>query len=280
MVSEVILFNHIPKTAGTTMKHVLWRAVGSDRVLTSLGEDHPDRVAAIAAELDRDLDRPYAIASHVGFGVEERLPARHSYPAFTFLRDPVQRTISRYWHYRSAPRRAAGLEPSQPLEEWLQSDVLHRYNSQAGFLSGLWTRHHLDGAPLARSDFDSELLAAAQRNLETHAVVGLAERFDESMLLLRDGFGWPLRKTTYRRANGRSRPRELTAAELDAVRANNELDLELYEFGRALFERRLRARCADRELRLRRYRRLNRAYGRVYPVTAPARAVARSLRGD
>jgi hypothetical protein len=278
-VSEVILFNHIPKTAGTTMKHVLWRAVGSDRVLTSLGEDHPERVAAIAARLDRDLERPYAIASHVGFGVERRLPARHSYPAFTFLRDPVQRTISRYWHYRSAPRRAAGLEPAQPLEEWLEGEVLHRYNAQTGFLGGLWTRHHLDGEPLERARFDRKLLAAAKRNLETHVVVGLAERFDESMLLLGDAFGWPLRKTTYRRANGRSRERELTPRELEAVRANNELDLELYEFGRDLFESRLRARCADRERRLRRYRRANRAYGRVYPVTAPARAVARSLRG-
>lgn len=275
---DVIVFNHIPKTAGTTMKHVLWRAVGSRRVLTSLAEDHRERLAAIAAELDRELERPCAIAHHIGFGIEARLPARHSYRAFTFLRDPVERTVSRYWHYRAAAPRASGREPSEPLEEWLQTDVIHRYNSQAGFLGGLWTRHNLDGAPLQRAAFDDELLAVAKRNLESHAVIGLAERFDESMLLLRGAFGWPLRKTTYRRANRSNRQRPLTAAELAAVRANNELDLELYEFGRELFEARLAARCEDRERRLRHFGRLNRAYGRLYPATVPARVVARSLR--
>ena len=279
-MSEVILFNHIPKTAGTTMKHVLWRVVGSDRVLTALGEDHRERVAAMAVELDRDLDRPCAIASHVGFGVERWLPSRHSYPAFTFLRDPVARTTSRYWHYRSV-RGGPGAEPVLPLEDWLEEKVLHRYNSQTGFLGGAWTRHHLEGAPLTRASFDSQLLADAKRNLEAHPVVGLAERFDESMLLLRKAYGWPLFKSTYRRVNvgpAGARRAALTARQLEAVRANNELDLELYEFGRELFESRLAAACADREGRLRRYRLANRAYARVYPATVPARVLARSLR--
>jgi hypothetical protein len=284
-MSEVILFNHIPKSAGSTMKQVLWRAVGSDRVLPSLvHREHRERVAAIATELDRDLDGRYAIASHVGCGVEERLPARHAYPAFTFLRDPIERTLSRYWHYRSGPGSpdpARRLREGMSLEEFLEETTMHSYNAQTGFLGGLWARHHLDDEPLTRARFDRKLLAEAKRELEAHRVVGLTERFDETLFLLRRSFGWPLHKTTYRRANvgaaRRQAPRP-SERELEAVRASNELDIELYELARELFEARLASEGRASERSLRSFRRLNRAYGRVYPATVPARAVARSVR--
>jgi hypothetical protein len=279
-MAEVILFNHIPKTAGTTMKHVLWRAIGTPRVLISVGEAHGELIPEFAARLDRNLDRRHAIVTHVGFGVERWLPARHSYPAFTFLRDPISRTLSRYWQYRLVLSRTPA-KPALSLEEWLDDLVLHRYNAQTGFLSGLWTSHYLEGAPLTREQFDRQALGDAKRNLESHQVVGLTERFDESMLLLRDRFGWPLFKSTYRRVNvisGGSRVSELTGGELEAVRAANELDLELYEFGRELFESQLATRCPDRDRRLHHYRRANTAYTRLYPATIPARRVVRSLR--
>jgi hypothetical protein len=289
-VSEVILFNHIPKSAGSTMKHVLWRAVGADRVLSSLvHRAHRERIAAIAAELDRRLDGRYAVASHVGCGVEEWLPARHSYPAFTLLRDPIERTVSRYWHYRSGPNyrsdagRAAGskrMPAGMSLERFLDESVLHSFNVQTAFLGGLWARHHLEGAPLTRSRFDERLLAEAKRKLESHAVVGLTERFDETLLLLRDAFGWPRRRTTYRRMNVGSAGRRSGLGDRDreAVRASNELDIELYEFAQELFESRLAERVSDPDRRVRGFRRLNRAYDRVYPVTLPARALAKSVR--
>jgi hypothetical protein len=282
-VSEVILFNHIPKTAGSTIKHVLWRAVGSDRVLHSLAHGaHRERIAVITAQLDRDLDGPYAVVSHVGCGVERWLPRRHIYPAFTFLRDPEQRVVSRYWHYRAAPHRAGDAERLMSLEEWVERKTLHSFNAQTAFLGGLWARHHLEGVPFERSQFDERLLAEAKRNLESHLVVGLTERFDETLLLLRGAFGWPLRKTAYRRANSGPAPRRrasLSAGERAAVLASNELDADLYRFGRELFESRLAARMSDRDRRLRSFRRLNRAYGRVfYPMTLPARTLARAVR--
>src|SRR5262245_13055450 len=98
-MSEVILFNHIPTTAGSTMKHVLWRAVGGDRVFFSvtIGK-HRENVATIVEKLDRPLQAPCAVVAHTGVGLEERLPARHRYSRFTVLREPVQRTISEFFY--------------------------------------------------------------------------------------------------------------------------------------------------------------------------------------
>jgi hypothetical protein len=262
------------------MKHVLWRVAGGERVLFSgtIGL-HRERIAAIAERLDRPLDAPYAIVAHTGFGVEERLPARHSYRRFTVLRDPVERTVSELFYARDD---RGNLPAEMGLDRFLEEELLRSYNSQTAFLAGLTTRHHLDGMPLRRSQFDRELLERAKRNLEAHEVVGLTERFDETLLLLRNAYGWPLARTLYRRANvgaARRRAPRLAPAQLEAVRAANELDQELYEWGRELFGTRLAAEVPDHPRRLRRFRRLNGAYDRIYPIAyPPARAIVRSAR--
>ena len=193
-MSEVILFNHIPKTAGSTMKHVLWTAVGGgDRVPFSM-EFHDERVPEIYRRLDRPLQGRHAVVAHTGFGLQDRLPDRHDYRMFTILRDPVQRTISEFFFARDDRGR---LPADISLYDFLQDDLLRSFNSQTAFLGGLSAHHHLDGVPLRRDQFDEGLLDRAKKNLAAHNVVGLTERFDETLLLLRDGYEWPLRKTLY-----------------------------------------------------------------------------------
>jgi hypothetical protein len=277
-VSEVILFNHIPKTAGTTMNQVLRRAVGGDRVLAAY-PTRRERVAKISRELDRSLDRRFAVASHVGCGIERRLPERHSYPAFTLLRDPLERALSRYWHYR-APKQPQWqrIPPGLSLEQFLDVSTRVSFNPQTGFLGGVWAGYFLEGVPVTREQFGPDLLARAKRNLESHAVVGLTERFDETLLLLGAAFGWPRRKLFYRRANVRSTERRsasLTQSERDALLASNELDLELYEFGRELFEARLAEGVPPGALAS--FRRMNRAYAGAYPATSRARGMIASV---
>ena len=278
-MSEVILFNHIPKTAGSTMKEVLWRAVGGDRVLfaTTIGS-HREQLGEISRRLDRSLDGPYAVVAHTGWGVEAALPSRHCYRPFTVLRDPVQRTVSEFFYARDD---RASLPAEMSLEEYLTDQPLRAYNSQTAFLGGLTARHHLQGEPLSRDRYDAELLERAKRNLEAHEVVGLTERFDETLLLLRDAYGWPVLRTLYRPANvgaaRRTAAPRLTESQLDAVRANNELDLALYEHAREVFASRLVKRPLGP--RLRRFRRLNATYARTFPLAhPPTRAIVRGAR--
>jgi hypothetical protein len=258
-MADVLLFNHIPKTAGSTLRYVLWRVLGRERVLTSttLGR-HRERIEAIGGEIS---DGSYAIVAHTGYGVQDHLPAQHSYSTLTILRDPVQRTISRY------NMALSDGETEASLEGFLADTVLPSFNSQTAFLGGLWVKHNMQGEPLRRDQFDDALLRRAKRNLETHDVVGLTERFDQTLALLRATQGWPLRKTLYRPANVRPRAAAPTKGELAALRGSNELDIELYDFAQELFGARA---VPARDLR--RFDRLNSAYGAIYPV-------ARRLRG-
>jgi hypothetical protein len=68
-------------------------------------------------------------------------------------------------------------------------------------------------------------------------VVGLSERLEESLALMKLRFGWKL--TSYSSFNvTRSRPKkdDLPKATLDLIREKNAFDIELYECGREIFE--------------------------------------------
>jgi hypothetical protein len=74
------------------------------------------------------------------------------------------------------------------------------------------------------------MLRQAQTNLATHfAVAGVTERFDESVMLMKQTFGWRDPLYVPNLVNER-RPRknEISAAALDAIRTRNDLDLQLY----------------------------------------------------
>jgi hypothetical protein len=111
------------------------------------------------------------------------------------------------------------------------------------------------------------LLDEAKRNLTDHfAVVGLSERFDESLLLIRRRLGWK-RLPVYRRRNvaeRKSSTAQLSASALAAIRKHNELDLELYEWASAKFQREWETEGLQRELQ--RFRVINamyQSYGRL-----------------
>jgi len=276
-MSEIVLFNHIPKTAGSTMRRILFRAVGGTRILyaTTLGR-HREDTAAIARRLGGRDDGPLVVLAHTGCGLQSRLPQRHEYRSFTMLREPIDRTISIYYY----SLKSHGL----PLQEFLETHPEHAYNHQTAFLGGLTARHHLEGEPIEPGRFDRDLVDRAKRNLEGHQAIGLTEQFDESLALLRAAFGWPMAKTLYLPTNvGEDRRRvdgpPLTEDDLAAVRAYNEIDLEIYARARDLFAARLAEQVPNRDSTLRRFRGLNAAYGMVYPVAyPPASAVARGVR--
>ena len=239
------------------MRYVLWRVVGKERVLTSTKRgEHRERIESIGRQL---TDGTYAVVAHTGFGVQDYLPSGHDYATFTILRDPVERTISRY---RMALHDN---ETEGSLEDYLKEDLVESYNAQTAFLGGLTARHHLEGETLRPDQYDHDLLERAKRNLEAHDVIGTTEGFEEMLLLLQSRFGWPMAKLLHTPANVRARPRKPTPRELEAVRASNQLDIELYNFAKELS-------TPVPTRRLRRFHRLNAIYGRIHPA-------ARWLRG-
>jgi hypothetical protein len=83
---------------------------------------------------------------------------------------------------------------------------------------------------------DQATLDLAKHNLREHfAVVGLTERFDETLLLLKRTFGWQrIQYTRHNVTRGRPRRDSLDAETLAVLSEYNQLDIALYQYAQRL----------------------------------------------
>ncbi len=230
------IFVHVPKTAGVSLTRIIEREYGRDAVWRVYGYE---RAADPRNFLDLTADKRAAIRAVVGhmeFGFHRLLTGPSRY--VTILRDPIDRIVSHY-HY------LVHVAPERPRDALKGIDSLEAYvtrSPQASVFNNGQVRQlggdlHVPGRPATR-----HMLEQALRNLEQFAVVGLQERFDESVLLMRQalGWGWPV---LARHNTTPNRP-GLDAVDThtrELITEHNALDLELYKFGRACFERQLAA---------------------------------------
>lgn len=241
------IFLHIAKTGGTTLNTTL-RWVYGPTVCRRIPTGRPDEVHRWLEEKEcRPGSNIDLLMGHAQFGAHEYVNEETRY--FTMLRHPVRRIVSLYYYIKSGwpDSRYA----SMGLEAFLESD--HRAaqsNDQVRIISGL--------------DPDTNTTEALQRakfNLENEiAAFGLTEKFDQSLLLFRRMLGWR-RPPVYVSSNvNRNRPtvEELPTATVEAVRAQNELDLELYSFASERFQATLENQYPAIERDLKQFDRMNR----------------------
>jgi hypothetical protein len=273
-----VIFLHIGKTAGLSLRQVLRRQVPSSRVLEFRAPlPEPGRLrregalAHLAGLPERDRARARLVMGHAPFGVHELIPRPSTY--VTMLRDPVALVLSVYRYILRTERHILHEEVVRrdlSLDAFVRSGLsLETDNSQTRAVAGD-TSTPFGGC-------GSEMLERAKTNIEERfSVVGLTERFDESLLLLRRAFGW--RNVRYVSTNvapdhGRSRPPPET---VELIRERNRLDLELYAWAARRFDARI-AEVPGFDRDLRRFRLANRLYrpwGHV-TYTIPRRAAAR-----
>jgi hypothetical protein len=270
---DTIVFLHVPKTAGNTVNWLLDHHYAPDRryaVPTSPREIPPlEEILAGLRSLPPDrLQRLDLVTGHFPYGVHEALPRRARY--VTFVRDPVERVVSLYHYLRSHPTHHLRDEANRlTLREFAERNVPgNLHNGQTAFLAGKGIWH---------DRFDDELLSEALANVESDfAAVGVTERLDESVLVLRRQLGWSS-PVYYRSQNVNSaRPREALDRETAvAIEALNELDRRLYDRAKELLDVELERLGID----VRRELRALRARSNAYRVAADARRRVRRLLG-
>jgi hypothetical protein len=225
------IFLHIGKTAGWTLRQILYRNVPPRLVMRvrppadrprGFLNDEPLKMFAALPEAERA--RPRLLVSHMVFGIHASVPRPSAY--FTVLRDPVARTISQYRHVLRTERHrlhAAAASGELTLERYVQSGIaLEVDNGQARALAG--------DVSTPFGECTDAVLEAAIANIDAHVVVaGLMERFDETLLLLEDEFAW--HNLYYVRTNTAPSGQRLdvSAADRRMIEERNHLDCALYQ---------------------------------------------------
>ena len=224
---EAVIFLHLPKTAGTTVN----RLIEWEYRLSEMYSIDPVLFKWSAAHLRKlppgRLKKIRMFKGHMVFGLHELLSQPATY--ITVLRDPVDRVISAFYFMRTY--KLHPLYWKLRRNNWTLEDFVYRYQ-----------RENVQAKVVAGSDYDApctpKILERAKQNLGRHfSVVGLSERLEESLALMKLRFGWKL--TSYSSFNvTRSRPKkaDLPKATLELIREKNAFDIELYECGREIFE--------------------------------------------
>src|SRR6266571_6080643 len=242
----LVVYVHIPRTAGTTIGTVFANAYSDGGVLKAGNTFRSPqktlaRVRTLSALVEEEVR---VVAGSVPYGaLRTHLPKGSRY--VTILREPVDRTLSHYYWLTSPGSRSEAIQklpkgeasrsltppsPEVSLEQMLESD---RY-----LLDNLATRM-LSGQESPYGELPKDALERAKENLrEGFAFVGMTERLEESIVLLTQLLGVDLVPYTSQKVN-RERPRleEVSKEERALIEQHNLLDLELYSFARDLFNR-------------------------------------------
>lgn len=225
-----MVFLHIPKAAGTSLSSSLVRNYPQDETihLDILGFPGLPNPRPFEEEMERipleKRSRVRLLWGHVAYGVHKQIPRRCEY--ITVLREPLGRVISVYSYLLRNPRHVLHdrvVRDEIGLAEYVEGgmDEGQTDNSQTRQLSG-----RQFGA------LDREALAEAKHNLEGFLVVGLADRFEETFVLMRRTLR--LRLPFYVTRNV-SPALEVSERAVALIRERNELDFELYAFARNFF---------------------------------------------
>jgi hypothetical protein len=200
-------------------------------------------------------ERVRLIEGHTIFGIHEYVPRPCTY--VTLLRDPVSLTISQFNFVSRKPRHwlhDAVTSSEMTLAEYVGSGIsLETDNSQTRALAG--------DTVTPFGGCSDRMLQVAKSNIERHfSMVGLTERFDETLILLRHVFGWS--RLSYVRANvapQRIRKDQTSPETLRRIAEQNAFDVELHRWASERFEQAI-GRVDSFADDLRRLRRVNALY--------------------
>jgi Galactose-3-O-sulfotransferase len=236
---SIVIFTHIPKTAGTSLRHIIQSQFQPQQVFEfyHLKTQPPKVRKGIEKYNNLTANQKKAIkfvSGHVGFGLHEFLPRPCTY--ITVLRDPVERVVSYYYFLL---RNQNNLVKDKSLEEFIQTfEGVH--NSMTCYLSGLTLKAQLQdpSIELKSQQFAQETLEIAKANIKQHfQVVGLVERFDETCILLRKILGWNLASFYVKKnvAKHGNLIENLPQDTLNLIQKFNELDIQLYAYAQEIF---------------------------------------------
>ncbi len=233
---DAVIFLHVPKTAGTTLNRLIeWeypllQIYSVDPVLFNWSYKHLRNLPPARLRKFR------MFKGHMVFGLHEILPQPATY--ITVLRDPVDRVISAFYFMRNY--KLHPLYWKLRRENWSLEDFVHR--SQ---------RTNVQSKIVAGAEYETPCTAEIAAQAIEHVkndfdVVGLSERFEESLALMKLRFGWKLASySSFNVTRTRPKKRDLPPATLDLIAEKNAFDVALYATASKKFDETVSQNAAE-----------------------------------
>jgi hypothetical protein len=255
MDEKALIFLHIPKTGGRSLQDILLRQFADGNSVTNAHE----RLAEIRVWPEQRKRDVRYIQGHFVYGVHEILPQESTYIAM--LRDPIDRVISHYYYikgYRKHPLNRIIEEKDLDLEGYVTSGICSEVrNDQTRMIAGIAQNAEIEMG---------EMLRIAKENIDRKfMLVGLVERFDEVLVLLKRYLG--LRSIYYGIRNqnyGRPLKEQIPERTLEIIREYNRADVELYAYARDKLNDKINGQGPSFIMEVNRFKFLNKPYSELF----------------
>jgi hypothetical protein len=232
---EAIIFLHVPKAAGSTLNRLieleypLFEIYSIDPVFFRRSWTHLQRLSA------KRLGKIRIFKGHMLFGLHTILPQSATY--ITVLREPVDRVLSAFYFMRSY--KLHPLYWRLKFGNWSLEDYVRRSR-----------RENVQCKILAGAEYNkpctAEICETAKENLRHFSVVGLSERFEESLALMKLRFGWKLKRySSFNVTRTRPSKVDVPRSTLDLIAEKNSFDIALYECAAKVFQAAVNAHAAQ-----------------------------------
>lgn len=247
-------FMHIFKTAGTTFGSIWYRCFPeASRLSVQLPVEnisllnlwnHREIREHYCGKNRADLAIYRSTRGHFGPGLLLENIIQRPVRYFYFLRNPVDRAISVHSYNTRIETKTMPGSAALTLEQFVEKRPVLASNYQVRLLCGRESLNpesfrstSADDWPVTRQDLE----AAKSFLREKTEFCGIVSRFDESLIIFRYLVNAPLSWMAYTPENvSPNRPgiQSIAPDTLKAIKAMNELDLELLKYAEELFEER------------------------------------------
>ena len=263
---HTIIFLHIPKAGGTTLRDIISRQYSKNSILTiSHFKDSLKIIQRLSVEQQKSVK---IIQGHLLFGIHKHFINPTKY--ISMVRDPVEHILSGYYYLLKSPNHPLYKyvkTKNIPFEEYLTSGINHMTNNpQTRTLTGVGV---LDPKEIEFGHCPNSLLEQAINNIKKHFIsIGVTERFNESILVFKKLLDWST--PYYSKANvtnKRPKSNQLSDRIVQLIREYNSLDLQLYDFVNKQFDHQIQSLFEDFEKQLHHFEIANQILGKlmIYP---------------
>ena len=225
-MEDILIYLHIPKTGGTTLRDIIQRQYKTQKILTiPILEKSMITIEDLSSKQKNEIN---VIQGHLQYGIHNNLNRNAKY--FAIIRDPINRVLSTYYYIMGQPSNPQNLSTDNnqmTIYDYFQSGVNpFLINGQTQLIAGKTCSIE---DPLIQSE---ELLLMAKNNIEKNFIfTGITELFDESILLLKNILKWNM--PYYSIANRTKKKPKNNAVNpniISFIKKHNQLDIKLYNF--------------------------------------------------
>jgi len=248
-MDKLLIFHHIPKTAGTSLRNIIENNYLPHEIVTTYGANrksvdwYKKFYNSLTIEEKASIR---CIAAHtVHFIIPVLIEQQHPFQVFCLLRDPVDRIVSLYHFCKKIPytKSGGGAQKGQKIRElnWKIEDIylnLGEGNENSSELHSIFkdffngqTRillsPHVNTETLEYTRISQNFYEKQVKDiLQKHYVVGVQEKFSESINLFAQKFGW--KNLPNRRDNIGHYENKLSKDVIELIRSYNAIDTKLH----------------------------------------------------